>query len=52
MDKYSIETRKHYSLATLLDPRFKLAGFTKKDNGILAREMIIGLVLINFSLEQ
>ena len=39
-----METRKNYSFVTLLDPRFKMAGFSKKDNAILARELIIGLV--------
>lgn len=39
--KYDIEKTKHYSIATVLDPRFKLAGFQKKENGVLAKELII-----------
>lgn len=39
--KYDIEKTKHYSIATVLDPRFKLAGFQKKENGVVAKEMII-----------
>lgn len=39
--KYDIEKTRLYSVATVLDPRFKLAGFQKKENGLLAKEMII-----------
>ena len=51
VEKYSIEKTKHYSAATILDPRFKLAGFAKKENGILAREIIIGLVFSIYYLQ-
>ena len=38
---YDYERTKMYSLATLLDPRYKLAGFQLKNNGTLAKEMLL-----------
>ena len=39
--KYNMERQKLYSIATVLDPRFKSAGFAKEDNFTLAKEFAI-----------
>ena len=39
--KYAVETRKEYAVATVLDPRFKLAGFQMKEHGNLAKHMVL-----------
>ena len=43
--KYNIEQTPAYSVATLLDPRFKTAGFIKKENAGLGKEMLINEVV-------
>ena len=50
--KYDIERRKEYGIATLLDPRFKLAGFSKKDNGVLAKEMAISEITAQLTVTE
>ena len=39
--KYGVETRKEYAVATILDPRFKLAGFQMRENGHVAKHMVL-----------
>ena len=43
--KYNIESRKEYCIATLLDPRYKSAGFRSKDNAGIAKELLIQEVI-------
>jgi hypothetical protein len=43
--KYNIESRKEYCIATLLDPRYKSAGFPLKDNPGDAKELLIQEVI-------
>ena len=37
--KHDMERSKEYCIATILDPRFKLAGFSKKENSVYAKEL-------------
>ena len=43
--KYTIESRKEYSLATIVDPRYKSAGFRSKEKAILAKELLVQEIL-------
>ena len=43
--KYNKEFRKEYCIATLLDPRYKSAGFRSKDNAGIAKELLIQEVI-------
>jgi hypothetical protein len=48
--KYGIESRKEYSIATLLDPRYKCAAFRAKENASMAKQQLIQeMVVINRS---
>ena len=38
---YGVESREEYGIATLLDPRYKFAGFRSRDNATLAKEILI-----------
>ena len=39
--KYGVEARKEYAVATILDPRFKLAGFQHRENSQIAKLMVL-----------
>lgn len=43
-DKMNIETNRPYTFATLLDPRYKCAGFYSRDKAHAARELLISTV--------
>ena len=45
--KYNIESRKEYGIATLLDPRYKSAGFRSKDNASIIKELLIQEIVTN-----
>ena len=46
-DKYKIKSRKEYSIATLVDPSYKSAGFRSKESAGIAKELLIQEIVTN-----
>ena len=44
-DKYKIESMKEYSIATLVDPHYKSAGFRSKESAGIAKNFLFGRLL-------
>ena len=47
-----MEQQHQYAVATLLDPRFKSAGFSKRQNATVAKELLISELLDRHTQEQ
>jgi hypothetical protein len=46
---YGVESRKEYAIATVLDPRFKVAVFQTRENAQLAKLMVLSEMQLDLS---